>query len=144
MIDKKQLYGLIHMGAARLGYKDEAYRDWLFEMTGKRSVKECTWAQLDSVVNMLRACGVLENPRLKAVKGGTGQGNRPTAAQWNMANLLCKQIGMTGCDDERFAAFALRNAKVDHPRFLTRDSMRTLIAGLNAWVANDKKRKASQ
>jgi len=144
MITKNQLYGLIHMGAARLGFKDEAYRDWLFELTGKRSATECTWAQLDSLVNMLRACNALQNPRLKKVKGGTGQGNRPTAAQWDLANLLCKQIGMTGCDDERFSAFALRNAKVDHPRFLTRDSMRSLLAGLKVWAENSKQRKSVQ
>ncbi len=93
------------------------------------------------LVTTLRSCHALENPRLKGVKGGVGR-DRPTDPQWRLANELCRQLDMTGCDDARFAAFAKRNAKVDHPRFLTKESMRLLIAALINWKDNLRKRKA--
>ena len=139
MPTRTQYYAMIHMGAARLGYKDEPdYRSWLESLTGKRSATECTGPELASLVTTLRACKALENPRLNAVKGGRGQGERPTDAQWQTANGFCRSLGMTGCDDPRFAAFAKRNAKVDSPRFLTKRSMQLLIGALQSWYENRK------
>jgi len=139
MATREQYYALIHLGAGRLGYKDDReYRTWLESLTGKRSCKDCNEAELASLVTTLRACNALEDRRLKSLKGGTGQGERPSDRQWSLANELCRQVGMTGCGDQRFAAFAKRNAKIDHPRFLTRESMRLLIAALVAWKNNLK------
>lgn len=139
MPTRAQYYSMIHIGAGRLGYKDDGdYRAWLESLTGKRSAKECTLAELAALVSTLRTCKALENPRIKAVKGGRGNDDRPTDAQWRKANGLCRDIGMTGCDDARFAAFAKRNAHVDHPRFLTRQSMRLVIAALAKWLQNLK------
>ncbi|HRE19402.1 MAG TPA: DUF1018 domain-containing protein [Rhodocyclaceae bacterium] len=137
MPTRQQYYAMIHLGAARLGYTDDLeYRTWLENLTGKRSCKDCSEAELASLVTTLRACKALENPHVKCVKGGLGQGERPSDRQWSLANELCRQVGMTGCGDARFAAFAKRHAKVDHPRFLTRESMRLLIAGLISWKKN--------
>lgn len=137
MATRAQYYAMIHMGAARLGYTDDAdYRAWLEQLTGKRSAKECTSDELAALVSTLRTCNALENPRLKGVKGGRGEDDRPTDAQWRLANGLCRKLDMSGCDDARFAAFAKRIVKVDHPRFLTRQSMRTLIAALTKWLNN--------
>lgn len=139
MPTRTQYYSMIHIGASRLGYKDEAdYRAWLENLTGKQSAKECTVDELAALVSTLRACNALEAPRLKAVKGGAGEGNRPTDAQWRMANGLCRALGMSGCDDIRFAAFVRRNAQVDNPRFLTRQSLRKIIAALEKWIENRK------
>ena len=138
MATRKQYYALIHLGAANLGHKEDPdYRAWLESLTGKRSCVELGERELDGLVTMLRACNALENPRLKSVKGGVGR-NRPTSAQWNLANILCRELGMSGCDDVRFAAFAKRNADVDHPRFLTKEVMRVLIQGLIQWHKNVK------
>jgi len=135
MPTRTQYYAMIHMGAAQLGYKDEAdYRAWLESLTGKRSTKECTLAELSSLTTTLRACNALENPRIKTVKGGRGQGERPTDAQWRLMNGLCRKLGMSGCDDARFSAFAKRNAHVDHPRFLTLTKAQKLIAALQIWL----------
>lgn len=136
MPTRAQYYTLIHMGAARLGYQDEAdYRAWLESLTGKRSAKECTLAELAGLATTLRACHALDNPRIKAIKGGRGQGERPTEAQWGLIDGLCRQLGMTGCTDARFIAFAKRNAHVDHPRFLTLTQAQKLIAALQIWLA---------
>jgi phage gp16-like protein len=137
MPTREQYYAMIHMGATRLGYTEDAdYRTWLESLTGKRSAKDCSVPELASLVTTLRACNALEHPSLKGIKGGIGQGDRPSDDQWRLANRLCRELGMSGCDDARFAAFAKRNAQVDHPRFLTKASMRPLIAALGKWLEN--------
>lgn len=136
MPTRAQYYAMIHMGAARLGYKDEPdYRAWLESLTGKQSLKACTGPELASLATTLRACNALENPRIKAVKGGLGQGERPTDAQWRMANGLCRSLGLSGCDDPGFTAFAKHTAHVDHPRFLTVKAMSSVLSGLSSWLA---------
>lgn len=135
MPSRNQLYGLIHMGAARLGYADDAdYRSWLLELIGKRSLKDCNDAELASIATTLRACGALENPRIAPVQGGKGDGGRPSRAQWARADALCRQLGLSGCDDPGFAGFVRRTGSVDHPRFLTRSSMSKVLTGLERWL----------
>lgn len=141
MPTRNQLYAMIHIGASRLGYKEDAdYRAWLEGLTGKRSATECTPLELNGLVTTLRACNALKNPRLKGVKGGRGQGERPTDTQWRTANGLCRTLGMSGCDDPQFAAFAKRTAHVDNPRFLTLKKMQSVIAGLHSWAGNVKRK----
>jgi len=145
MATREQYYAMIHLGAKRLGLVDDAdRRAWLENLTGKRRCKDCTVDELSSVTSTLRACKALDNPKLKGVKGGQGEGDRPTDAQWNMANTLCRKLGMSGCGDARFAAFVKRNAHVDHPRFLTKFNMRQLIAGLQRWLENAEKREGQK
>lgn len=139
MPTRKQYYAMVHIGADRLGYTEDAdYRAWLESLTGKRSARDCTTPELASLVTTLRACNALEHPRLKNIKGGIGQGDRPSDDQWRLANRLCRDLGMTGCDDARFAAFAKRIAHVDHPRFLTMRTMQKLIGALQKWLKNIK------
>lgn len=145
MPSRNQYYAMIHMGAARLGYKDDIdYRAWLESLTGKQSLKDCNLAELSSLATTLRACNALENPRIKSVKGGRGRGERPTEAQWRMADGLCRSLGFSGCDDSGFIAFAKRTAHVDHPRFLTIKSMSDVLSGLEAWNKSKSKKDAQQ
>ena len=142
MPTRNQLYALVHMGAARLGYKaPEDYRAWLQSLTGKQSATECTLLELNGLVSTLRACNALESPKIQGIKGGRGQGERPTGAQWRTANGLCRSLGMSGCCDARFTAFAKRTAHVDHPRFLTLRTMQAVISGLLVWVDQVKKKE---
>lgn len=146
MPTKSQYYAMIHLGAARLGYTDDAdYRAWLHSLCGKRSAKECTLQELAAVVATLRLCNALENPNIKAVHGARFNDSRPSAAQWATANKLCVRLGMTdGVKNARFIAFTEKTCKVTHPKFLTRDGMRRLIAALNNWIANNEKKEAKK
>jgi hypothetical protein len=139
MTTKSQYYAMIHLGAAKLGYKDDAdYRSWLESVCGKRSAKDCTLNELASIVATLRLCKALDNPRIKAVRGAASKDDRPTGAQWGTANKLCVKLGMVdGCQNPRFVAFTVKTCKVSHPRFLTRDAMQKLIAALNKWLINN-------
>lgn len=138
MLTRPQYYAMIHLGAQRLGYADEAdYRAWLESLCGKRSAKDCTLQELAAVVATLRLCNALENPRLKTVQGAVAKDDRPTRAQWGTVNALCIKLGMKdGCNDSRFIDFTKRTCKVSHPRFLTREAMRKLIAALTKWLNN--------
>jgi hypothetical protein len=142
MPTKNQYYAMIHLGAARLGYTDDAdYRAWLESLCGRRSAKDCTLHELASVVATLRLCNALDNPRIKKMRGAVLNDDRPTAAQWGAANSRCVELGMAdGCEDARFIAFTNKTCKVSHPRFLTRDAMQKLIAALNNWIANNDKK----
>lgn len=146
MPTRNQYSAMIHMGAARLGHTDDAeYRGWLEELTGKRSTKDCTLAELAAVVSTLRACHALVDQRVKSVQGAVLKDDRPTAAQWGTANRLCIKLGMgDGCQNVRFIDFTKRTCKVSHPRFLTRDAMRKLIAALNNWNANNDKKESEK
>lgn len=146
MPTKNQYYAMIHLGAARLGYTDDAeYRAWLEAVSGKRSAKDCTLLELAAIVATLRLCNALENPRIKAVQGAALKEDRPTQAQWGAANSICVKLGMQdGCQNARFIDFTKKTCKVTHPRFLTRDAMRRLIAALNNWLANNDKKEAKK
>lgn len=139
MTTKSQYYAMIHIGAAKLGYKDDVdYRAWLQSVCGKRSAKDCTLTELASIVATLRLCNALDNPKIKAVRGAALKEDRPTGAQWGTANKLCVKLGMPyGCQSPRFIAFTLKTCKISHPRFLTRDAMQKLIAALNKWLINN-------
>lgn len=145
MPTRTQYYAMIHMGAARLGYKDDHdYRAWLESLTGKQSLKDCTEHELSSLTTTLRACNALENTRVNSVKGGRGQGARPTDAQWRLADGLCRRLGLSGCDDPGFVAFAKRTAQVDHPRFLTIKGMSSVLSGLDSWCKSKAEKEGQE
>lgn len=141
---RNTLIGLVHLGFARLNYSDAEYRDCLERMTGKRSCKELTDAQLDQVVRQFKDAGVLEDKRQPAKKyqGGAGY-DRPTSKQWAVLDKLAREVGYEGLEDAGLASFVRRVAKVDSPRFLTRGSVSKVITGLQKW-AEQKAAKASQ
>jgi phage gp16-like protein len=86
MPTKSQYYAMIHLGAARLGYTDDAdYRAWLENLCGKRSAKDCTLQELASIVATLRLCNALDNPRIKRLSA-------PARRQWQRYQMLCRQL----------------------------------------------------
>lgn len=138
------LIGLVHLGFARLNYSDSEYRDFLEKITGKRSCKDLTDAQLDRLVADFKENGVLEDRRQSSKKyqGGAGL-DRPTSKQWAWLDTLAREAGFEGLDDAGLATFVRRTAKVDSPRFLTRTTISNVITGLQRWV-DQKAAKASQ
>ena len=135
MPTRQQLYALIHIGATRLGYADDAdYRNWLQSLVGKRSLKDCSAAELASLATTLRACNALDDPRQAGIKGATTTTDRPSRKQWGRADQLCRQLGLNGCADPGFVVFVRRTTGLDHPRFLTRSGMSKVLTGLERWL----------
>ena len=53
--------------------------------------------------------------------------------------VLCKKRGWPdGIDDPGFSTFVRRVAKVDNPRFLTKNGVRAVILGLERWIEHDR------
>ncbi len=57
MNTKKALMAKIHIGKKELGFDDDVYRDVLWRVTGKRSCKDMTVAQLLDVVKDMQNSG---------------------------------------------------------------------------------------
>lgn len=57
MSTKKILMAKIHIGKKELGLDDDTYRDVLWRVTGKRSCKDMTIAQLQDVVKDMEKSG---------------------------------------------------------------------------------------
>lgn len=143
MSNRNDLLAMLHLGAKRLGWDEATRRAWMEKHTGQRSAKDCSDGQLAKLADELRHLGALDDgrPLGKADRGGKGQGDRPSRAQWMKCKVLCKARGWPeGIDDPGFAAFAARVAKVDNPRFLTGDGIRKVIIGLEKWIEHDKQK----
>ncbi|HAF56016.1 MAG TPA: hypothetical protein DCL01_12610 [Thauera sp.] len=142
-MSRKDLIKIVHMGPKRLGMDEPTRRAWMEKHTGQRSAKDCTDAELSRLCDLLRAAGALDDGRPLGKAGTGGKGiDRPTRAQWIKLKVLCKQRGWPdGIDDHGFSTFVRRIAKVDNPRFLTRNGVRAVILGLENWIEHDRKKE---
>lgn len=108
-------------------------RDELDALTGRRSARDCSAAELDLVVRYLRRQGAGDG----RARGGTGPGtDRPTASQWATIARLARARGWDkGLEDHRLVAFVVRTAAVAAVRFLDRARATQVITGLERWAA---------
>ena len=139
LVSRNNFMAMIHIAAAHLDIKNhsEEYRDWLESVSGARSCKELTDDQLAVVVITLKEKGLL-------VKKPTGSDpNRPTHAQWAKVETLAKQLPLGGAKSAHFTAWVKKVTGLENPRFLTKASMRDVIAGLERWVAYKKRKSAT-
>lgn len=108
-------------------------RDGLEAMTGHRSARDLSAAELDMVVRYLRRQGASDG----RARGGAGNGtDRPTDAQWATIARLARARGWEqGLEDGRLLAFVARTAKISAVRFLDRARATEVITGLERWDA---------
>lgn len=141
-MNKPRLIQLIKIGQKRLGWDDDVYRAWLEKHTGKRSCKDCSEGQLSMLADELRELGALDQAEAVNAPPGGGGADRPTERQWRTALGLAKKCGLSGkLNDPGFASFCKRVAKVDSPRFLTREGISAVIVGLERWFADRNKQE---
>ena len=148
-MNKPRLIQLVKIGQKRMGWDDETYRAWLEKYTGKRSCKDCSEAQLSILADELRDLGALDTPGTTTPTPGGSGPDRPTQRQWRAALGLAKKCGLTGKpDDPAFITFCKKIAKVENPRFLTREGISSVMVALENWRvwkrAHPKERKQSQ
>ncbi|MEM6727838.1 MAG: regulatory protein GemA [Pseudomonadota bacterium] len=132
----------IHMGGKRTfgdvskgGDGREAYEDFLYVHTGKRSAGKLTTRERIDLLRTMRRHGMLPD----RAPGGPGRGvagdDRPTSAQWAKLAALGRSLGWEkGLEDERLRGFVIRTAKVSSTRFLTRAGATQVITGLEQWA----------
>lgn len=132
--NRNNFMAMIHIAASHLDIKSHSdeYRDWLESVSGARSCKELTDDQLAAVVITLKEKGLL-------VKKPSGSApNRPTSAQWAKVESLARQLPLGSVRAPYFVAWVKKVTGLENPRFLTKKSMRDVIAGLQRWVAYEK------
>jgi Protein of unknown function (DUF1018) len=136
--NRNNLMAMIHIAAANLDIKShsEEYRDWLESVSGSRSCKNLADDQLAAVVARLKQKGLLLN------KPTGSAPNRPTNAQWAKVEILAKQLPLESVKTPHFAAWVKKVTKLESPRFLTKTTMRDVIAGLERWLAYEKRKLA--
>ncbi|MEI9885937.1 MAG: regulatory protein GemA [Rhizomicrobium sp.] len=102
--------GLVHSLAAKAGLDDDARRDAMFRLTGQRSARDCSDAQLDAIIAELD--GAKFHGKQKANNSYTAKTKALWIACWNLGAL---QAG----DDRALDAFVKRQTGKDRLAFVT-------------------------
>lgn len=125
---------MVKIAAKKLGFDSgsDDYRSWLTNLTGVSSCSELKESQLMALTTILRQQGLLD----KKLTGS--HATRPTDAQWRKMETLARQLGFANVDTPDFIAWVKKVTKIDNPRFLKKDSMSSVIAGLERWISYKK------
>lgn len=142
--NRNAYYALIHQGvAARTVAEagaslsrmvlDTCYRQWLEERTGQRSCKGLTYAQLQQLLDELKAGGWIKDR--SNYRPGGGDSNRPTDQQWRKLAALTKVMQWQGgLDAHELQSFVQRTTGLAGTRFLTKPTISNVITGLEKWA----------
>lgn len=128
---RSKALAMVHIAAKNqcLEQKSEEYRSWLQGLTGARSCSDLTDALLIALADKLKQAGLTDRKPL----GGTGI-DRPSAAQWRKLETLARQVGFANTLDTGFATWIKRVTHLDSPRFLTKETCKDAIVGLERWL----------
>jgi hypothetical protein len=121
----KKLIQLIHIGKAKMGLPDDAYRAFLEGVTGKQSCADMTERQLAAVLRAMRRNGFERKPRrVKSEEQGMAN-----AAQLEYIKGMWQTCARNK-SDEALLAFVNRIAHVKSLRFLTVYTAQNVILAL--------------
>jgi phage gp16-like protein len=113
-MERKKLIQLLHVGKAKLGWDDEAYRAFLWGLTGKESAAVLTIRELERALKEMRRLGFAVRPaRVKAEEKG-----RATFEQLEYIKGMWA-VCARNKSERALASFVKRIAHVDALRFLT-------------------------
>ena len=135
-INRYKLMAMVHIAAKNIGFESgsDDYKGWLKNISGAISCKDLRDTQLAATVAILKQQGLLEN------KPTGNAPDRPTQAQWRKMETLARQLNFGHAMTPKFAAWVKKVTKLESPRFLTKDSISDVIAGLERWIAYEKKK----
>lgn len=140
---RARLLSQVHIGKARAGLSDEAYRGMLADrFDGKRSAADLTDTELETLAKAFRLSGLLDG-RARGASGGAS-GTRPTEEQWDKLAALAREMWGRGLEAPGLATMARRVAKVSAVRFLTRDQASQLIGAMERWMETLRAKAAKQ
>ncbi|CDT71911.1 regulatory protein GemA [Vibrio sp. F13] len=141
-INRHAYYGLVHKGVKallndRMGfYDDDEYRNYLGIQTGQTSCKDLSDDSLRELVAELKRQGYLEDSAKFKKRLGGSSSRQPSNLQWAKLAALAKSMGWQGLDAPALDSFVKRTVKVERARWLTRDTIRAVIVGLERWEAS--------
>lgn len=133
---------LVHTAKRELDMAEEDYRALLLRAGGVNSSNDLTLEGFDAVMAEFNRLGFAHTKSKRKPKGMGGTGpNSPTVAQWRLLEERARQVGYGGLADPRFIAWVKPRGKVDHPRFLSMDGARRVIAALGNWIEQKSEKK---
>lgn len=123
---RQRLIGALHAAAARRGVDEEARRDMMERLTGKRSAKDLTIPELNAVIDHLNG------KRGEASDAGAFAFRAKIKALW----ISAAQLGVVrDASDRALDQFVKRQAGVEALRFVTAQDAPRVIEALKSWLA---------
>jgi len=127
---RKRLIQLIHIGKAKTGMDEGAYRAFLTGVCGRDSAAKMTLRQLEQALKAMRKNGFAQTPgRVKP-----GEQGRATLDQLEYIKGMWQKCARNK-SDEALAAFVKRIARVDALRFLNAGLAQKVILALRDMTA---------
>ncbi|WP_323094327.1 gp16 family protein [Aeromonas hydrophila] len=141
--DAKRLLTLVHVGRRELGLEDEDYRTLLESVTGARSAKGLSVAQLDAVVTAMKGLGfkVKGNTTGRRSPPSTAHVQAPEVRKLRAIWITMKQDGLLrdGSEDalgsyiKRMTANANGGAGIHRADWLTSVQAERVLEALKKW-----------
>lgn len=138
---RKRELQLIHIAKGQLGLGDDAYRDLLGQVTGKRSAAELTGAQRRQFLDHLKRCGWQQVQRQSPKRVEPPPHARAPddlhADRWEKARqlwaLLCRAGAVQSDTDEALLAWVQRQHRVAAWRWLNTYQINGVVEALKKW-----------
>lgn len=135
---------VIHLGRKALALEEDAYRDWLQQLTGRRSAADLSSAQRQTVIEAMRARGFSQSDRgmgaglAKGMRGGSTlrPHQQKVRALWRaLWNLGALHDGADAALDRWIRG--PQGAGVDALRFADAKACNMAIQGLRDWCRRE-------
>lgn len=134
------LIGIVHLAAKECGLDEDARRDLMQRVTGKRSAKECTDADLEKFVRTLKQTYGWEQRPSKRKAQAVSYQQRMIRALWSSLAAL---DALGNPSDEALMRFVQRVTKNKGPlpieglRFLSHAEASSVIEALKGWLERE-------
>jgi len=128
----------IHLGAKELGLQDEVYRDFLEQLTGKRSAGDLDARGRVKVLEAMKDRGAFKQKRPPRRAGKRPLAAEPVARKARALWLSLYHLGVVQEPAESaLNAFVKRQTGVDALQFLRGNALREVIEALKDWAVRD-------
>jgi len=136
----REQISLIHVGKARLGLDDDAYRALIERVAGVRSSTALDFEGFARVLEEYRRLGFESDAHKEAF--GERLAHMMTAAEVYHARKLWRRAGYGGGGNAELDRWLRKHFGIAALRFATRTDGRRIIGALERMVANQAKRRA--
>jgi phage gp16-like protein len=124
--------GAIHVGAKRLGFDDDTYREFLFRITGRRSAAELDAAGRARVIEEMRQFGFRRTPAAEKLARRMADDR-----QLAMIHGVWRQLQYAGAlkdaSERHLSAFIKKMTGIERAEWLAPEEAVKVIEGLKAW-----------
>lgn len=122
----------IHVGAKRLGFDDDAYRAFLFRITGRRSAAELDQAGRTRVIEELRQFGFKRTPAAEK-RARRMADNTQLALIYGIWKQLRYAGALKDASERHLSAFVKKMTGIERAEWLAPEEAVKVIEGLKAW-----------